>query len=409
MDPEEDYDGQDAENSGGESADRDENSQAQKSSGNNPRSEAHTNRERGEGRKPEPQAKNQSGKPSGQNLKTKLNPKAQLKQKYDPRQKFNQAKEQLKSAGKDAVKKAAKNALKKGVTKLAANPYVLIAVGIILLIIFIILIATGSGAGEANPLSITKSGPTEAAAGEILPYQITINYAASAQEITITDRLPAGTAYESSAPPGLYDDAAKTVTWNLKGIVPPDAAGLISNFNTTLSLTLRATEDHKFLVNQAEGFATGEVLPDTGGGGGGPIDGNYLPPNQDNCGGKYSFKNATGNFGDPGCNFDKNALHEMLKTQDPANADRWFFKIVPCESGYNPNAYAPPSTGTPDGAGAWGLYQMGSSKPPGSPPPAPGKNGPNDRGDVPWPIQTNNATTYGKKISSLGAYWACAR
>ncbi len=145
-------------------------------------------------------------------------------------------------------------------------------------------------------------------------------------------------------------------------------------------------------------------------GAGAPVNANYVPPSADTCGGKYKLTSPLKmNFGDPQCNFNKDALYSQLKTEDPANADVWFNKVVPCESGYNPNAYAGPSTGTPDAAGAWGLYQMGSANPPGSPPPAPGKNGINDRGDVPWTIQTTNATTYGKKIARLGAYWACAR
>lgn len=136
----------------------------------------------------------------------------------------------------------------------------------------------------------------------------------------------------------------------------------------------------------------------------------YLPPSDNNCGGKYNLTSSLGrNFGDPQCNFDKNQLYLGLKIADPANADVWFNKVIPCESSFNPNAHAGPQTGTPDAAGAWGLFQMGSANPPGSPPPAPGKNGPNDRGDVNWQVQMTNATAYGQKIGDLGRYWACAR
>ncbi len=155
------------------------------------------------------------------------------------------------------------------------------------------------------------------------------------------------------------------------------------------------------------------AVPGSGGSGGctpgagGPISANYVPPSADTCGGKYKLNSSLKmNFGDPQCNFNKDALYSQLKAEDPANADVWFNKIIKCESSYNPNAYAGNAV---DAAGAWGLYQMGSATPPGSPPPAEGKNGINDRGDVPWVIQTTNATTYGKRISSLGAYWACAR
>lgn len=146
-------------------------------------------------------------------------------------------------------------------------------------------------------------------------------------------------------------------------------------------------------------------------GAGGPVSSTYAPPSEDTCEGRYRFTSPLGkNFGDPQCSFTKDALLTQLKKEDPANADIWFNKIIPCESGYNANAYAGHAqVGTPDAAGAWGLYQMGSAKPPGSAPPAPGKNGVNDRGDVPWTIQTTNATTYGKKLSNLGRYWWCAR
>jgi hypothetical protein len=151
---------------------------------------------------------------------------------------------------------------------------------------------------------------------------------------------------------------------------------------------------------------------------GGPVSADYVPPSDDNCGGKYNAnmsKNPTRkNFGDPQCNFTKDALHTLLKQEDPVNADFWFNTVVKCESGYNPNAYAGHAEiGTPDPGGAWGLYQMGSSTPPGSPPPAPGRGGQNDRGDVPWVIQTKNAVSKGKQLggsqASLARYWACAR
>lgn len=149
------------------------------------------------------------------------------------------------------------------------------------------------------------------------------------------------------------------------------------------------------------------------GGGGATAEGYVAPAPPDSCGGKYST--AVGktplklNFGDPACSFDKDKLHQQLQLADPVNADVWFNKIIPCESGYQPNAYAGPQTGTPDANGAWGLYQMGSSTPAGQAPPAPGKNGENDRGDVNWEVQTTNAVATGKRIGTLGKYWACAR
>lgn len=138
--------------------------------------------------------------------------------------------------------------------------------------------------------------------------------------------------------------------------------------------------------------------------------GGYTPPNASTCSKNYQFTSPLKkNFGDPRCDFSKDKLYKQLKQLDPKNAMTWYIKVIPCESGFNPNAYASPQTGTPDAHGAWGLFQMGSSTPAGKNPPAPGKNGRYDRGDVSWETQIINATTYGKQLSRLGAYWACAR
>lgn len=121
------------------------------------------------------------------------------------------------------------------------------------------------------------------------------------------------------------------------------------------------------------------------------------PPNTTTCGGKYSLNNPMGkNFGDPDCNFTKDDLYSLLKQYDPENADYWFSVVVPCESSYNPNALQDPSVAV-DPAGAWGLYQMGR-----------GKNGEYDHGDVAWPQQTFNATTY-RRNAGKWTYWACAK
>src|SRR3989344_1610760 len=49
----------------------------------------------------------------GQKLKDKLNPKKQFEKKFNPKQKLQDAKEQLKNAGKDAIKKIGKQAAQK--------------------------------------------------------------------------------------------------------------------------------------------------------------------------------------------------------------------------------------------------------------------------------------------------------
>jgi hypothetical protein len=138
-------------------------------------------------------------------------------------------------------------------------------------------------------------------------------------------------------------------------------------------------------------------------------------PNAENCGGNYDLSNPINkNFGDPACDFNKDDLLALLRQVDPANADAWFYTVIPCESAYNPNTWFLCPAGvtwspnsdvcTPDPAGAWGLYQTGSSSNgPGTP--GNGRNGPSDRGDVPWRQQTSNAANLLK--SNGWGYWAC--
>jgi hypothetical protein len=264
------------------------------------------------------------------------------------------------------------------------------------------------------------------------PTQKTITWKASENLPAANGAAPAAVAQPAgNNPPANNPPAAGAST----------TASNLPTANFTIDLTLKATTDNTNLVVYADvnptrnGGSTNTntgsvntppgVVPQLAGNSGCPGSGSdtsggtgsgtpdatgYLAPSIDNCGGKYKFTSPLAkNFGDPSCSFNKDQAYTLLKQDDPTNADTWFNKIMPCESGYNPNAYAGPQTGTPDARGAWGLVQMGSASPPGSPPPATGKNGPNDRGDVNWQTQIANATTYGKKISSLGAYWACAR
>lgn len=122
------------------------------------------------------------------------------------------------------------------------------------------------------------------------------------------------------------------------------------------------------------------------------------------CNGKYAKIIAKNrflkeNFGDPACDFTKDGLYLLLNQVDAAHADHWFYKVVPCESGYNPNIWADPGTGTPNPYGAWGLYQMGSRF---------RSNNSYDRGDTPWRHQTGNAASYLRLLNGNGRrYWAC--
>lgn len=127
----------------------------------------------------------------------------------------------------------------------------------------------------------------------------------------------------------------------------------------------------------------------------------------DSCGGKYNSGNSPqGNFGDPNCDFSSNNLYTYLQTVAQSgpvfqvgSVDWWFYKIVACESVYNPNAWRNPNIEprTPDPNGAWGLYQIGST----------GLANPRyDFGNVEWKRQTQNAI--GLLRENGTGYWECS-
>ncbi len=141
-------------------------------------------------------------------------------------------------------------------------------------------------------------------------------------------------------------------------------------------------------------------------------------PNDENCNGFYTLNNKIHkNFGDPGCDYksDKDKAKQELIARlgaDNPDVNKWALVVIPCESGYNANAYAShESIGTPDKGGAWGMFQMGSCiDAPGSG--CDGKNGPYDKGDVNWQLQIRNAVEYNRILERnrrKWQYWACAK
>lgn len=324
-----------------------------------------------------------------------------------------------------AMKRLRKAAMQKLATVVLANPYVIGAIAIgVFLILLIVIILGGDETLNAElinqenriPLTISKTGPSSAQAGEELSYQINVAYPGSAEDIIITDQIPENADYVDSAPPAKYDDATRTATWNLKDY-SASPGGALSNVNQALSIKLRARENDSYVINQA----TGTVVAAPPGGNGPPTEG-FVPaqPASNNCSGKYDFsvypeENPVGNYGDPQCNFSKDNLYTLLQSKEsnPEFVDIWFNVIIPAESGYSPQAWAPPVGDQLqlDAGGAWGLYQMGSSTPANQAPPAPGKNGELDRGDVNWELQTNNAYNYWltRTNCNFWSYWGSYR
>lgn len=306
------------------------------------------------------------------------------------------------------------------------------AIGLLLLIIIIIVaFAGGYDAAEKakekakeqpkETLTIKKEkvGPPTAVNGEIITYTLTVTDTQPAQEITIVEHLPEGislavgpdgrpTDITSSWPKFAFDPVQKTVTWKASENAPP---GSLNAPNFPITITMKVIANNVHLINWAEATPVRA---------GGAVNENWVPPAPpDSCGGKYSniIANNTKlpmNYGDPQCSFDKDKLRELLVKLENNNQEfvnYWFVVIIPGESAFNPNAWAKP-TGLQallDDGGAWGLYQKGSSTPPGSPPPAEGKNGPLDRGDVNWEVQTANAVKANRDAGCTFWYYGTFR
>lgn len=270
---------------------------------------------------------------------------------------------------------------------------------------------------DESLLVLTKSGPTEANRGDRFSYTINVAYPKPFQEIEVNDRLPEGLIFDGSDQIVTYDPSSRTVVWKASENNFTDAP-----LNTNFTIRVFVAVDNFHAINWAEGVAT-------------PVQtagGSYTPANPNNCGGIYDFsqwpeENPLGNFGDPLCNYSKEALFALLTRLDQRYVHSWEI-IITRETGgtFSPNAFSglTPEQIEIDACGAWGLYQMGSSGEklpagsnflctPGLAPPAPGKNGIYDRGDVNWELQTSNAINYNRRIlmpiNCDFWYWRSAR
>lgn len=113
-------------------------------------------------------------------------------------------------------------------------------------------------ANQTVPLTLTKTGPTQAKAGDTLVYTITVGYPAAYQEISVTDQIPAGTIYVGSnqkvtCDNGACNAASKAVTWKAT------ANNVVAPVTATYTVTLRATVDNKYIVNVANGTAVASI------------------------------------------------------------------------------------------------------------------------------------------------------
>ena len=257
----------------------------------------------------------------------------------------------------------------------------------------------GSHTPTTSDVCTPPSFPSEAAAfNQTSVCTITVTYAGSAQDITIIDTTLPGTEYVSSSPkgdvtqelgaPGIHGIQQPTgtsiITWDAQKLNLP-----LNPVNITVTVTIRITTktDNTIVYNAYDINPVGLTTSSGGGSTGGNV-----PANKDTCGGKYTLTNPLGNFGDPQCNFTRQALDTQLNQADPGNAMTWDC-IAYYESTDDPNAYNGNST---SGKGAYGLFQM---NPPGK------GNNQFDNGGVNYPVQTSNAINYNRGIGDGFLYW----
>jgi|SRR5579885_319078 len=308
-----------------------------------------------------------------------------------------------------------------------------------ILLLFFMLFSAGSGVSgtnpQTNPLTITKTGPEAIANSTNFSYTITVSYPYTAQDIIITDKLDPSTKFvDSQWKKYSIDAASNTITWKASDNTPNYKGTLSAPITISFTFTVQPTAQNTYVYNLG---ATAEVL---GSAGGGNIA--YTPPNTNTCNGTYQkdfdlfaqYGFTQKNYGDPNCELAslqsaqaQDKIYQLvLQTEESMNKNNpdlakkfaaiWYTIIIPGESGYDPDDWAPP-TGVQqqlDSGGAWGLFQMGSSTPAGKTPvqndPSTwGKNGFYDRGDVNWENQINNAVSYNHNLGCTFWYWSTYR
>ena len=323
-----------------------------------------------------------------------------------------QAQDQAKKQAKRAAKQVARNAARSlaaetfGLSVVVVEAFIhwritlYIGIGLLLLIVLIADDAQSTGSAlkavqqqqqqgqqgqTTNPLQVTiNCTPADIPVGKTSVCTINVTYPGSASDINVVATIYPKAEYVTGSAnnKGVYDATNQTVSWDAK----QEKLSLATPINLTFKLTVKKTIDTQGVPITASASVSG-----------GTIGGGNVAANKNNCGGNYTLNNPIGNFGDPQCNFTKQAFGAELNQLDPSHKYTWDC-IARYEStggtGYDPNAYNGNST---SGFGAYGLFQM---NPPGK------GNGQYDNGAVNWTVQISNAINYNKTV--LGgnfSYW----
>ncbi len=174
----------------------------------------------------------------------------------------------------------------------------------------------------------------------------------------------------------------------------------------TFTITLRPKTNDTYIINQASAQVFSSQSSQTGTPNVPSVNDDNLAPTDDNCASAYFFSSPLNkNFGDPACALitaggvvDQQKIEAFITQLDPTGASTWISIIIPCNGGFDPNAYFP------DNGGEWGMFGMGASVN-GAGTSGNGPNGTYDRGDVNWTKQIKNAIAYNADLAARGQKW----
>lgn len=151
--------------------------------------------------------------------------------------------------------------------------------------------------------------------------------------------------------------------------------GLVTSDTAVFTLVLRPTRDDFLLITNIRA---------------GLLD----PSGRRDLLGAQTQANQQMSIGQPASSstFSKERLFSYLLEKDPKNANYWFYKIIPCESGFNPNLTTLPSANQ----SFYGLFQLLANT--------------NQTNEISWQEQVDSAIKYNNEsLDGNFSYWSCSR
>lgn len=309
------------------------------------------------------------------------------------------------------------------------------------LVIFILLIFLFTFIGSISPRNINSTnppikspypgigysvyGPSGGIRGQSFTHNVELVYdmreaTCALENITIVDMIPSGIDLVPEQTTGKFTATPETVKWKLSPENTPYSESSIVKFyrfEIVFNSKDNLTAQNGIYIEGCGDPIIPDIkkLPPPGDDSDqtGLYEGADSLPTTNTCN-KYGGiiddiqkdfpKMTAANYGDPVCSYSEAKFKKVIELteKNPENIDFWL-DIADCESG-SPNGFVPAD----DGGGTWGRFQMRRGFPnPGKPWSADA----NDRGDVPWQKQIENAINYNNSLKANGTnfgYWGTA-